>query len=414
MQVAIFIFYLIFFSFLVSIIPFFKASGIGRFSLVALFIIKVCAGVAYAKFYTLPKYYSGSDTWRFYRISLDETKWLLHNPLDFLKDIITSPYAESANFFTGQNSYWNDLKSNIIIKLMAIINVVTNNSYYADIIFFNFLFLFGLVALFRIFHDISPDKRIFIIAGVFLLPSTLFWCSGIHKDGLILSALGLIIYAFYRGFESKFTVGKVSVILLCMLLIFTLRNSVFFALVLSLSGWWMCEKYKRKNSIIFTSIYIAAIILGIIISSIYPPINIFSFIANKQHEFSLLEGGSKVNTPQLLPTLKSFISFIPNAVDMAFLRPHVNEVKNLSYIPAIIENLFFLSLLVVSIAKAKRETKAEPVILSLFFFSVSIMLLTGFTIPFTGAMVRYRSLILPLLITPLVCNSSFILNRKKG
>lgn len=414
MEICIFIFYLILFSSFIIVIPSFKKSGIGKLTLLILFFIKIAAGIAYAKFFTLPKYYAGSDTWRFYHYSLDETKWLLQNPAAFIKDIFKVNYNKSGNLFSGQNSYWNDLKSNVIIKLMAVTNVFTNNSYYTNIIFFNFLFLFGLAALFRLFIQMYPHKKWFIISGIFLLPSTLFWCSGIHKDGLILSAAGLIVYLFYKSLKSGFTVRNVLVILLCMLVIFSLRNFVFFALIPSLFAWWLCERSKEKKLLIFGSVYAAAMIISIIIPLVFPSINAFSFIVNKQQEFLLLEGGSKVSVPTLRPDFISFLSFFPYALDMALLRPHIAEVKSVSYIPAISENLVFLSLLFVSIIYCNRKTQLPPVVFFLFFFSVSILLVSGYTIPFSGAMVRYRSVVLPLLVTPLLCiNSFFSLSSKR-
>jgi hypothetical protein len=407
LPVFLFIIYIIAFSYFLTVIPFFKNSGIGRNTLIILFFIKIIAGVAYARFFSLPKYYTTSDTWKFYRYSIDETKWLVHNPVAFLKDLFIDNYSKSGDLFSGQNSYWNDLKTNVIIKLMAVVNVFTNNSYYTDIIFFDFLFLFGLAALFRVFIQIFPDKKWFIIAGIFLLPSTLFWGSGIHKDGLILSCQGLIIYAFFKGFKSTFTTRRILLIALCMLLIFSLRNYVFFALLPSLLAWWLCERYIGKSMKMFGLVYSAAIIFFIFLPFVFPSINIFSFIANKQHEFLLLEGGSKIDVPKLGTDAESFISFLPNALDMAFFRPHVTEVKNISYIPAIIENLLILLLLIVSVICYNKKIRTQPVIVCMFFFSISIMLLSGYTIPFTGAMVRYRSIVLPLLITPLLCISSF-------
>ena len=160
MEIFIFIFYLILFSFFITQVPLFKTSGMGKYPLIALFSIKIGAGIAYAKFYTLPKYYNGSDTWRFYRLSIAETKWVLHDPLAFFKDTFNYSYSRSGNLFSGKDTYWNDLKSTLVIKLMAIANAFTNNSYYTNIIFFNYLFLFGLVALFKLFIQIFPNKKV--------------------------------------------------------------------------------------------------------------------------------------------------------------------------------------------------------------------------------------------------------------
>jgi hypothetical protein len=295
---------------------------------------------------------------------------------------------------------------------MAVINVFTNSSYYTDIIFFNFLFFFGLVALFKLLNHIFPHNKLCIIAGIFLLPSSLFWCSGIHKDGLILSATGVIIYSLYKGFINRFSIKKTSSILLCMLIIFSLRNYVFFALLPAIAAWWLCEKYPGRSIKIFGIVYLIGIAFCIIIPSLIPSINVFSFISNKQHEFLLLEGGSKVSMPKLLPTLTNFVSFFPYAVDMAFLRPHFNEIQNISYLPAIAENLLVLFLLVLTMVRINKKIRLEPVIFALLFFSISIMLLCGYTVPFSGAMVRYRSVVLPILVTPLLCLTNFFISKK--
>ncbi|HKG67892.1 MAG TPA: hypothetical protein VKA92_03415, partial [Segetibacter sp.] len=369
--------------------------------------------ITYAKFYTLPKYYPGADTWRFYRLSANETKWLLNDPVAFTKDLFTYSYSKSGNLFSGENSYWNDLKSNIVIKMMAVINVLTNNSYYTNIIFFNFLFLFGIVALFKLFNEIYPGKKWFIVAGVFLLPSTLFWCSGIHKDGLILSATGMIMYTFYKSLKIKFSIKRIIIIFLCLLILFSLRNYVLFALLPALLAWWLCEKYRGRNIKIFATVYTICIAVFFIVHLVFPSLNFPAYITNKRNEFLLLEGGSKVTMRQLEPNFISFVFFIPNAVDMAFLRPHPNEIKNFSFIPAVIEIIFLLFLLFISIVQSLKKVRLTPVVLFSLFFSISIMLLSGYTIPFTGAIVRYRSFVLPLLITPLLCITDFFSLKEK-
>ena len=167
MQIIVFIFYFLFLSFAISKFLFTKSLELADPALIILFAIKILAGFAYAKFYTLPKYYAGSDTWRFYHLSLSETNWLLKNPAAFIKDLFVHGYSDTGNLFSGENTYWNDLKSNIIVKILALMNVLTNNSYYTNIIFFNFLFLFGLVALFRLFNNLFPEKKILILVRNF-------------------------------------------------------------------------------------------------------------------------------------------------------------------------------------------------------------------------------------------------------
>lgn len=412
MPTVLFIFYLIFFFFLISIIPFFKNAGIGRKTLLTLFLIKILAGIAYARFYTLPRYYPTSDTWRFYKLSVVETQLLLKSPLAFIKDLFYHGYSNSGNLFSGENTYWNDLKSNLPVKMMAIFNVLTSNSYYTNIILFNFLFLFGLVALFKVFFSIYPRKKTIIIASVFLLPSTLFWCSGIHKDGLILSAVGVTIYCFYKIVTEKYQFKHLLLILLSLTLIFSLRNYILFALLPAVISFITAEKYRNQKKRIFSYVYILGIACFFIIPSILPAINPPYYLAAKQQEFLKLTASSLVLIHPLEPTVGGFISFLPTAIDMAFLRPHINEFANVSYIPAIAENVLLIILVVLSVTHFSKQSKVPPVIMCLLAFSISVLLICGYTIPFTGAIVRYRSLVLPLLITPLLCIAEFSFARK--
>jgi len=48
-----------------------------------------------------------------------------------------------------------------------------------------------------------------------LIPSFLYWTSGLHKEGLIFVGLSLMIYHFYFGFkEKKFPFYRILLILL--------------------------------------------------------------------------------------------------------------------------------------------------------------------------------------------------------
>jgi hypothetical protein len=126
-----------------------------------------------------------------------------------------------------------------------------------------------------------------------------------------------------------------------------------------------------------------------------------------------LNGTSSVTSTSLQPSVSSFLSYLPTALDIAFLRPYLTETKNLSYIPAIIEIYLLLALFIFSIIFLNRKQLSSPVVLFLLFFSLSIMIISGYTVTFSGAIVRYRSFVLPLLITPLLCSIDFGFMRNK-
>ncbi|HWB24706.1 MAG TPA: hypothetical protein VG738_04460 [Chitinophagaceae bacterium] len=419
MGVVIFIAYFVLFCWLVTRTSFFVKSGLPKRVLIALFAAKIIAGAAYAWFYSLPQYIAGSDTWRFFDASKPETDFLLKDPIGFIKDIFHYGYNNAGNIFYGQDSYWNDLKSNVVIKLLAVCNVFTFKNYYSNIVLFNFLFFFGPVALYRVMVQLFTGKRFLIVASIFLLPSFIFWCSGIHKDGLIFSALALLIFYFYKQLTAKRLLTVPFIIqLLCLVLIFALRNVVCLLLIPALLTWFLCNRYPQRRLLIVAAVYGSCIILFFASAYLPASINLPQYIIEKQNEFRQLQGGSQIKTQALEPGFVSFIKFLPSALDIALLRPHISEMHNSSYLPAILE-LFLLWFLTGLFLFSKKILPASnnhiAVIIFCFCFAFSYLLVAGYTITFSGAIVRYKSLVLPILFCPLICitniNKDVILKR---
>ncbi len=395
--------------------PFFVKSGLGWPLLVALFVCKIAAGIAYARFYALPQYIAGADTWRFFELSKAETDWLLTNPFAFLQDIFHHGYASSGNIFYGKNTYWNDLKSNVVIKLLAVCNVFTLKNYYADIILFNFLFFFGPVAFYRVMAAVFASKKWVMVVTVFLLPSFLFWCSGIHKDGLMFTCLAVFIFYVHKQMAAnKILPGPFILCLLSFGLLFALRNIICLLLVPALLVWWLCHKYPFKKIVVISVVYGLCFTLFFVSPYLYSGFNLPEYAVEKQTEFRLLQGGSQIPLRDLQPNFISFVQFLPSALDIALLRPHIGEIKNISYVPAIAELfvLWFLTgLFIFNKKKPVVGNSYIAVVVFCFCFAFSYLLLSGYTVTFSGAIVRYKSIMLPLVFCPLICMTN--IDKKK-
>lgn len=404
--ILLFIIYLFFFNWLITRISFFKNSGLNNWWLTGLFTLKIIAGLAYAFFYLQPSYYATSDTWHYFDLSKGETDWLLKDPVAFFKDIFVSAYHQRSGLFASTNSYWNDLKSTVVIKLLAICNVFTFKNYFADIIFFNFFFFFGPVALYKLVKQLFSLNSLLLIACIFLLPSFLFWCSGIHKDGFIFSGAALIAYYFNEQiYNRRINLRSVIISILCFIVVFALRNFMAMLLLPALLIWLLCSFYPARSKIIIATVYGLGILLFFVSPFISTATNLPEYVIEKQDEFKKLSGTSAIYVPSLESSFTSFVKFLPTAIDIAFFRPHVTEVNNKSYIPAAAEVicLWLFAALFLFIRKKSNKTPEQKAFL--FFcicFAISFLLLAGYTITFSGAIVRYRAVVLPFLFVPVV------------
>jgi hypothetical protein len=107
--------------------------------------------------------------------------------------------------------------------------------------------------------------------------------------------------------------------------------------------------------------------------------------------------GSLMNVKQLQPTASSVLSDVPSAITRSILRPYPWEIKPVMIIPATLENIFLLLLIVAMFIWYKKPSSK-----TLFWFCLSYALITltvtGLTTPVMGALVRYKITALPFLM----------------
>ncbi|MFN2437600.1 MAG: hypothetical protein ABR503_00265 [Chitinophagaceae bacterium] len=399
--------YLILFAWLVTKIKFFKNSGLTPSQLIIFFLLKVMAGI----FYGWIGIHYGElahmvDTWGFYYLSLSESDLLKTNPQEFFTTLFQNNYEHGYDgFLSGKNSWWNDIRGTIFIKLLAVINFFSFGHYYINVIFYSFITLIGPIAFYRVMKDVYPTKKLVVLLASFLIPSFLYWTSGIHKDGLVFIALALIIYHFYFGLKKKkFSWAAIFSILLSLVIILALRNYLLILLLPALFAWVLSNTVQQKPIIIFSAVYLLGTLFFFTARYISPKLDFPGSVVAKQQEFLKLKGNSAVPVDEVSPTIFSFISNIPQAFSLSTLRPYPSDVKHLLSLAAAAEINLLLLTFVLFIFYKRKAIAPTPFILFALFLSFSILFTIGYTVNFLGAIVRYRSLVLPLLIVPLAAN----------
>ncbi len=405
MEHLLFAAFLVLFAWLVTRVPFFKRSGLTSSQLIIVFLLKVMAGIIYG---WIGLYYGEMaqmvDTWAYHLESLQEYELLKNNPAEFVQSIFRNTYEGGyENFLSTENSWWNDLKATFFIKIIAIMNLLTGGAYYVNVIIYSFLTLFGPVAVYRVMQDLFPKKKVAVLLATFLVPSFLYWTSGLHKDGLIFVGLGLIAFHMYFGFrEQRFPFYRIAYILLGMLLILALRNFLVITLIPAMVAWVISERSKTRPIIVFSAIYLVFISFFFLARYAYPKLDFPEAVVVKQKEFLKLKGGSAVKVKELEPRFASFAANAPQAFSLTVLRPYPSDIRHLLSLAAALEVIFLLLLFAAFLVWRTNGTVSPPFILFCVFLSFSVLMMIGYTVHFLGAIVRYRSIILPFLIVPMI------------
>jgi hypothetical protein len=396
--------YLIFFAWLITKIKFFKTSGLTNSQLVILYLLKVMAGIFYG---WIGVYYGNMaqmiDTWAYHYESLEQYQLLKKDPWEFAASLFRTSYEGGyTHFLTTHQSWWNDVKGNFLIKIMAIFNLFSFGNYYVNVIFMAFITMFGPVAIYRVMQDVFPTKKLPVLFATFLVPSFLYWTSGMHKEGIIFTAIAMIVYHFYFGLkEKRFPFYRIAVIAFGFLLILILRNFLIFTIIPPLFAWWLCGRFKLQPLLTFISVFVFAVLVFFTAKYIDPAFDFPQATVIKQQEFLKLSGGSTVAVRELDPKVKSFARNAPQSLSLTVLRPYPADVHHLLSLVAAVEINFLLLLFIVFLVWRRNGIAMNPFILFCTFLSFGVLMMIGYTVNNLGAIVRYRSIVLPFLIVPI-------------
>ncbi len=404
MEHLLFAAYLILFAWLVTIIPFFKKSGLTAPQLIIIFLIKIIAGIFYG---WIGVYYGELaqmfDTWAYHYEGVKAYEVLKISRSAYWEGLFGNNYEGYGNFFSSQNSWWNDLHNNAFIMLLSLFDFLSIGNYYTNVIFYSFLTFFGPIGLYRLMCDVFPEKKHLVLLVTFLLPSFIYWTSGVHKDGFVFVAFILITYNIHFGLRNNQLSKRSGLIILGLLLLLILRNFLLMVFLPALVAWILSYKSKKTPVLIFVGVYAVSILLFFTTRYISPSLDFPQLVAEKQKNFISLKGGSPVPVNELKPSPTSFLKNAPQALGLTLLRPYPSDVKHLLSLAASVETYLLLFCFLIYLFWRNKKPKG-PFLLFCIFFSFSILLTIGYTVNFLGAIVRYRSIVLPFLVIPMIAS----------
>jgi hypothetical protein len=382
----------IFYSFLCGYgilkIPFIRKSGIHPRVLLLFFALHVLTGCLHNiiawRFY--PQH---GDIWNDFQLSFMERDRLISNFTQFLTD----------------NSAWTFFSHNAIIFIQIILNLFSFDNLYINTLLFSFPIFLGNVALYRLFRRRFPADPL-TAATIFLLPSTLFWTSCIHRDGALYALLGAMLYRIDRR-------GKTALYaVIFFLLIIYFRSAVAFTLVPALIGWWLAETplsparlspsplslFPTRRLILACACIPAVIILALSFPAL--PNHLLRTFSAHQRSFQDLEGHSRLYLPAMDGTWPSLLHVLPSAIRNGLFEPLPGSGGQPIYLVFSLELMLIWAVVVAGSISTIRSRPYQAFLVFCVIFALTGMLLIGTLVPFAGAIIRYRSIYLPFLLAP--------------
>lgn len=361
------------------------------FQIISAYLIKVIAGIAYGLIFL--KFYNGDDTWFFNNGVKEQLELLRHEPLQFIIELSPKHFlslypslGEALHMYTGSLEYW------LITKPLALLYLFTGGAYNLNLLIYNFISMVGLLLLYRWLSemDVLHKKLHYVI--LFLLPSSVFWLSGIRADGYLFTSLIVLLYYFHQILKQL----SKSHFIYCglgMLGVFILRNYILLLFFPALLAWAISFRVKRSPIQIIIWVYGIVLLLFFLSGFCSNAFNLMHLVTHKQAAFLALKGNTRFDMNPLEPTFWSFVSNLPQAMLNGLFRPYLWEWKGTLQLVATLEPLFLL--IGISIFTYRQRSSNYltqfPIPVLLFILTGFILcVFIGYTVPFPGAIVRYK------------------------
>ncbi|MFA4851270.1 MAG: hypothetical protein WC599_02015 [Bacteroidales bacterium] len=416
MEYLITLLYTIVFIFILNNMSFFRAEGLSKKTLSVIFVIKILAGITMSLVYTY--YYTDrytADIFKYFDDSKVMYDALFKKPLDYLS-MMTSIGNDSSYFnehyYKLMNNWYRVYESNIyneshtIIRFNALIRIFSFGYYNVHTVFVCFLSLAGLVAIYKTVTSFIKNKNKEIIFGIFLLPSVLFWGSGVIKEGLLFFGLGILIYHFFRITKKFNFVSFAWVFASAVLIYYTKFYVLAIVIPILIAHFWITKTNEKYIFLKYLTVFILYIFAGLQIHHVFPGFDALDILVTKQRDFiglaKFTKAGSLIDIPLLTPDIWSFIKYAPQAFFITLFRPFIFEADSLLILMAAMENILILVILILTLIFANFRQVNKSIFYICLFAVLCMFILTGLITPVTGAMVRYKVPALPFLMILLV------------
>lgn len=393
------------------------------------FTVRILGALAVGFIYQF--YYNGGDTYNFHTHgSRHVWEAFMDSPLQGVKLLFSDKnnligiykYASRMPFFFDRSSY-------AVIQIASVFDLFTFSTYSATAVCFAVLSFVGSWMLFLTFYRIRPDLSKQIAIATLFIPSVFFWGSGLLKDTVTLSCLGICTYLIQKIFiRRRFTISALLVFLLSLLIVYNIKKYILLCYLPAVLLWIYASNLAHVRSLIVKLMLLPFVIAVIFVSGYMAIVNVskddprynlnrIAFTARETaYDIAYYTGrdaGSSYSLGELDGSFQSLINLAPQAVNVSLFRPYLWEVRNPLMLMSALESLVFLLLtfyVVISCRARLIKALLDSNVLFCLVFSITFGFAVGVSTFNFGTLSRYKIPLLPFYLIALI----FIYNYSKS
>ncbi|MCW5907802.1 MAG: hypothetical protein KIS94_08090 [Chitinophagales bacterium] len=362
-------------------------------------------------------YYKGGDSTNFFYATSPLYKFAFTNPSRFFEFIfsqdfypwecITEAKKQGVGYITKGSA------ALTTIKIGAIVNLFTFNSYIALCVVFSYISYSFQWKAFQLITSVYPSLHKQLAFAFLMIPSVIFWGSGYGKDVVMFSCIMQFFYSFYTAFIFKKNALRHVIILLAIGYIMSLIRGFILLTILPCCVLMAAIYYRSaiQNSLmrfLIGPIFVLGGLAGsyLMVQNLGSTVQSYNLESLEQkaegfRSWHTTQGGSTYSIEGDITSVSGVLSQAPKAMVITLFGPFVWEIRNIVMLLSGIESIIFLYLFTTKVFFNRKVYALFGVLIRehILMFCIPFVLILSVAIGLTsfnyGALVRYKIPILP-------------------
>ncbi|QSE97642.1 hypothetical protein [Fulvivirga lutea] len=372
-------------------------------------LVKFVCGILLGWLYM--HYYGYGDTLAYYKEGTQLAELAITSPINYLEYLFTS----SSALFKTQFVY--EPRALFFTKITSVFCLVSANNYWIVASYFSLLSFSGAWLFAKSLIKHYPSQKLAIILSLFLIPSAVFWSSGIIKESLTFFLICVLSnYIFNWVVDRKYQFKDVVLFIFCFILLWKIKYYyagvyISVSLTLVLTVYILQIKESIANSrILLLATYLTLFTAIVLIVTLFHPnlgINeIHGVILKNYNAYAAKSSPGNYIVFNELSNISGLVLSAPKALLSGLYRPFIWEAQSSLLLFQSIECLLLLLLTIsrlIYIPKKAAITEFLLMASCLMFVFITVTFL-AFSAPNFGTLSRYKSTLLPFLCFILLFN----------
>ncbi len=377
-------------------------------------ITKIIGTIALAFVYVF--YYGGGDTQNYFIGAKILSNSFFTEPLSYFRLLILDNYEIPPDLIhiTHKISYARAPEEWFMVRITSIINLLSFNRYLISSITTSLIAFYGGWKMFKSFLYFFPKYHKEAFISVFLLPSVMFWSSGILKDTITFAALGIFFFQFINIFiKNKFNIFSIIIVIISAYIIYKLKAYIilgfmpglFIALFLNFKGRISNTLIRQMLApLLFFMIVLIGYVLIINMLNDNNKYKVETLESRVEgfHSWHTTQGGSSYNLGEVEYTAIGIVSKVPASLNVTFFRPYLWEVRNITSLMGALESFVLFVLFIIVLWRNRQKLITQSFKNSFLALSFVYSIVFGFAVGFTsynfGALARYKVPVMPFFV----------------